>query len=113
LGGGRSLAGVPAACCDGVRVTTVPLVARKRLMYAGANYTTGQAFEARGEADARLLVLIGLARQPSVEPKGVDAPIVPDPIVAVAPTASDPSPLPEEPRPVRRAYRRKDVQAED
>jgi hypothetical protein len=94
----------------------VSLVAMKRMRYGLGAYVAGEAFEARDEADANVLVLLKLASRVDT-PSSVEAPEpVSDP--EPGPSADDesgddgsdePTADPEAPK---RRYRRRDMQAE-
>lgn len=96
----------------------VSLVALKKVVYAGQTYTSGEVFEARDAADATVLKLTKLAMdQPEPEPEPVPFIITPDPEpaveeVSVGSPADETAEHPEAPK-RRRAYRRRDLQAEE
>jgi hypothetical protein len=107
----------------------VALVACKKLVYAGQGYTSGQSFEARDQADASLLVTLGLASrapvqkvsepepEPVIQPTTVDDVYTPLPDVPPTEAVSVETPPEESPEPepvrVKRAYKRRDMTAEE
>lgn len=111
----------------------IPMICTKALPYAGRRLKPGDAFNARGESDARLLAAIGKAvRAPAPTPIPAAPPVVPRaftppaPVVAAPEPAGDPAPTPAAPavdapatgyastaqERTKRAYRRRDLTAE-
>lgn len=53
---------------------SVPMLASKSFVYAGRRRNPGDAFEARGESDARVLEAVGNARRDLQVPKAITDP---------------------------------------
>lgn len=72
----------------------IPMICTKALPYAGRRLNPGDAFNARGESDARLLAAIGKAvRAPTPIP--VAPPVVPSTLTPSVPPIAAPEPVSE------------------
>ena len=89
----------------------IPMITTKKHRYAGKLLQAGDAFQARGKTQARLLKALGVARQAVPAPRGADGRIVFPPKVEPAEFSYEAQVYvyPEKPK---RQYKRRDMTAE-